>query len=112
MALHQPFQGPGQLEAQAFGLESLPLVETGAVSQGEATHKVSVVESDRPAEGRHASGAYLVRAVSVRLAIGQQAEKLIHVDPEGGAGSQSQALSVHLQLLVAHGPSQRGKRTA
>ncbi len=40
VAARQPLQGTRQLIAQALGLEELPIVEGGAIAQGEPRHEV------------------------------------------------------------------------
>jgi hypothetical protein len=50
VAMTEPLQRAGQLAAQLFGLEELPVVEGGAVAQGEPRQKIVAVQLHRLGE--------------------------------------------------------------
>jgi hypothetical protein len=47
VAATEPLQRAGELAAQLFGLEELPVVEGGAVAQGESRQKIVAVQRHR-----------------------------------------------------------------
>jgi hypothetical protein len=50
VAVAEPLQRAGQLAAQFFGLEELPVIEGSAVAQGEPRQKIVAVQRHRLGE--------------------------------------------------------------
>ncbi len=80
-----------------FSLKELPLVELGAVAQGEAGHEVVAVELRRFGERREAVGADVSRRVLVELAVSQPLTELLDIQPDLVVLPQANRLSIGFQ---------------
>ena len=108
---NQAFQCAGQLVAQPFGLEKLPLVEGGAIAQAEAGQEVVPIELDSSIERLQAARADVGQGMAVSSATGQGLPKCCHVHLVVRGKRQADGLSIHFQL-DADGAFQTGQRPA
>ncbi len=87
-------QGAGQIAATTFGLEELPVIELGAVTEGEARQEIIAIERHRLIERGQTRGTGLGHRVGVRPDLGEQRVEAIDIDPEAGTSAQADALSI------------------
>ena len=112
LAGRQLLQRLGQFPAQRFSLDELPVVELGAVAQGEASQEVVAVERSGFGQGRQARVTDIGGGMAVRPAGGQPRAELGHIHPEARAGDQADRVPIDDQMWRAQGRAERGERPA
>src|SRR5205823_9177637 len=90
-------------------LRELPVVEGGAVPQGEAGEEVVAIEGDGVGQERQAGRAHLRRTVAVSPASGEPLTELRDIEPERRVAPEADRLALDAQPLARQRPVQGGE---